>query len=193
MSDENEVLNNIFNKKVALRSFIKKELLKSYDSKFLGYKISEQLKLVIPKGTTVAAFLALQDEPSLDVFFTNSSYKFCLPRIENKDLQFYFINGGQKLIKNSLGILEPDAAHAERIGTEKIDVMIIPGLGYDRKFQRLGRGKGFYDRVLKNYKGLKIGITSAAQVLSDDIPCESHDVPMDLIVCEKFILKRFDA
>jgi 5-formyltetrahydrofolate cyclo-ligase len=62
---------------------------------------------------------------------------------------------------------------------------LIPGLGFDMKGGRLGRGKGFYDRYLENRSGLKIGVTWT-DLIFDNIPVESHDSRMDFIITEDF-------
>lgn len=62
---------------------------------------------------------------------------------------------------------------------------LVPGVGFSLKGQRLGRGKGFYDRFLENRKGIKIGLAWSGQ-LNENIPVESHDCHMDFIVTENF-------
>jgi 5-formyltetrahydrofolate cyclo-ligase len=69
----------------------------------------------------------------------------------------------------------------------------VPGLAFDRKLFRLGRGRGFYDRALANTSGLKIGLASVQQISNTDIDSEEHDCPMDVVVTEKYVLKRFRA
>jgi 5-formyltetrahydrofolate cyclo-ligase len=68
------------------------------------------------------------------------------------------------------------------------DVIIIPALAFDRNGYRLGRGKGFFDKYLETYQGVKIGVCSEMQIL-EDIGQESHDLPVDYIVTEKQIYK----
>lgn len=63
------------------------------------------------------------------------------------------------------------------------DICLIPGLGFSPKGERLGRGKGFYDRFLQSFSGLKIGLGFSEQV-RDEIPTEAHDVLLDMVVDE---------
>ena len=69
----------------------------------------------------------------------------------------------------------------------EIDLTIVPGVAFDRQHNRLGRGKGFYDRLLSTLDVPKIGICYDFQ-LKDQIPAEPFDRKMDLIITEKEIL-----
>ena len=60
---------------------------------------------------------------------------------------------------------------------------MVPAVAYDRKGNRLGRGKGFYDRLLKTTKATKIGVGYEFQ-LFDELPTEPHDVAMDIIITQ---------
>ena len=72
-----------------------------------------------------------------------------------------------------------------------IDIVIIPGLAFDRKGFRVGRGRGFYDRFLaqQDFQGVRCALCFQEQILTEDIPRESHDIPMDLIVTDKEIIR----
>ncbi len=67
------------------------------------------------------------------------------------------------------------------------DLLLVPGLGFSRTGERLGRGKGFYDKYLKNFNGLKIGICTREQIL-DQVPTENHDVKMDGLITDNEVL-----
>lgn len=62
---------------------------------------------------------------------------------------------------------------------------LIPGIAFDLKGSRLGRGKGFYDRYLNRHEIIKIGLCSSGQLL-EEIPVEAHDHRMNYIITEKF-------
>lgn len=63
--------------------------------------------------------------------------------------------------------------------------LFVPGVGFDLAGNRLGRGKGFYDRYFENANGIKIGIAWSGQ-MKENIPVESHDRHMDFIITENF-------
>lgn len=71
---------------------------------------------------------------------------------------------------------------------EEIDLFFVPGLAFDHQCRRLGRGAGFYDRVLSNSKALKIGVSWSVQVSAESLPEEDHDIRMDACVNEKFFI-----
>ncbi len=64
------------------------------------------------------------------------------------------------------------------------DILVIPGLAFTRDGHRLGRGKGYYDRYLADYKGLKTGICFQNQIF-ESVPHEEHDQLMDYVVTEE--------
>lgn len=66
------------------------------------------------------------------------------------------------------------------------DMILVPGLGFSKEGHRLGRGKGFYDRFLKNFEGLTVGVAFDEQIEAD-IPHEDHDVPVQYVVSESGI------
>ena len=71
---------------------------------------------------------------------------------------------------------------------EEIDLFFVPGLAFDHQCRRLGRGAGFYDRVLSGSKALKIGVSWSVQVSAEPLPEEEHDIWMDACVNEKFLM-----
>lgn len=77
------------------------------------------------------------------------------------------------------------------ISLARIDLVTVPGLAFDRRGYRLGRGKGFYDRFLaqKDFRGLPIALCFHEQILADLLPVESHDMPMNMIVTDQNILR----
>ena len=80
-------------------------------------------------------------------------------------------------------VREPSAGEA--ISLEKIDLVLVPGLAFDRRARRLGRGGGFYDRFLADLRRVShawiVGVAFDEQIASD-LPMEEHDIAMDAIV-----------
>lgn len=68
------------------------------------------------------------------------------------------------------------------------EVVLVPGLGFDQLGQRLGRGKGYYDRYLADKNVIKIGLCFQEQLV-DKIPTDSFDVKMDFIITDKEVLQ----
>ncbi len=89
---------------------------------------------------------------------------------------------------SGMGLREPDAGMALPLGM--IDMIVIPGLAFDRRGFRVGRGKGFYDRFLaqQEFTGSRCALCFHEQVQSVVVPCEPHDVPMNLIVTDQEVI-----
>ena len=83
----------------------------------------------------------------------------------------------EPFIKNSLNILEPE----NPIKIKEVDVFLVPGVAFTASGKRLGRGGGYYDKLLSKYPDtLKIGITFNERIMQD-LPTESHDISMDYV------------
>jgi len=90
-----------------------------------------------------------------------------------------------ELKKGKFGIPEP----AELVFAPKeLDLILVPGITFDRLGNRIGRGGGFYDRLLPQYRAVRIGVCFDFQCLQN-IPTEAHDCQMDLLVTNTKILK----
>ncbi|HEX3988778.1 MAG TPA: 5-formyltetrahydrofolate cyclo-ligase [Verrucomicrobiae bacterium] len=83
-------------------------------------------------------------------------------------------------VPGKFGISEP-GPHCEAWLLNALDLALVPGLGFDLAGRRLGRGKGFYDRLLSRIAGAKCGVALDQQILTE-IPAENHDVRMDFIL-----------
>lgn len=94
-----------------------------------------------------------------------------------------------KLIPSLFGILEPDKEQLLPIDPKKLEIVLVPGLAFDIHGNRVGYGKGYYDRFLihLNPNSLKIGLAYDFQLL-DEIPSNSYDIPVDIIVTDKRII-----
>ena len=88
--------------------------------------------------------------------------------------------------KNAFGVPEPKV-EKRPVSPQKIDMVIVPMLGFDRHGHRLGYGKGYYDRFLAQLRPdcPKIGICPELGRLQESIPSEPHDVPLDHIITEE--------
>ena len=87
--------------------------------------------------------------------------------------------------KGAFSVSEP--VNAKGVDVEKIDLILVPGIAFDKKGTRVGFGKGCYDRLLQNSSAIKVGFCYDFQ-LCEEIPSEQHDVTMDYIVTETRII-----
>ncbi len=133
-----------------------------------------------PTLRTVAAYSSLPGEVDLsEPILGRPDLFWVYPKITDDRLSFHH---GRNLTRGSFGILEPHANTPE-IPIGKIDAFLCPGLAFDPNGGRLGRGRGYYDRVLACARpdALKIGICFDFQLVPDTFS-EPHDIPMDEVI-----------
>jgi len=114
--------------------------------------------------------------------------KIALPKVVGDDMIFYLIEDMSDIVPGYKGIPEPvDTCEVyEPVGKE---VMLVPGVAFDRLLFRIGYGKGFYDRYLSKYrKIISIGLAYDFQIV-DSIPVESHDRGLSMVLTEKQVIK----
>ncbi|NLN42488.1 MAG: 5-formyltetrahydrofolate cyclo-ligase [Clostridiales bacterium] len=94
-----------------------------------------------------------------------------------------------ELVPSHFGLLEPKNDLIRPIKAETLEVVLVPGLAFDRKGNRLGYGKGYYDGFLKRVSPntLKIGLAYSFQVIKE-VPVDFMDVPLDIIITENEII-----
>lgn len=128
----------------------------------------------------ILMYHSLPDELSTHSFLKKWSDRknFFLPRVNGVDLDILPYDES-RLELGAFHIEEPTGENTVEIN--EIEVIIVPGIAYDSKGNRLGRGKGFYDRLLAETKATKIGIAYDFQIM-EEIPSEPHDISMDIII-----------
>ena len=103
-----------------------------------------------------------------------------LPVVKGNDLELRVFSGIQNMsIGEAYDIEEPVGETFTRIN--EIDIIIVPGVAFDKNNNRLGRGKAYYDKLLKQTDAFKVGICFDIQYL-ENVPVDQHDVKMDLVI-----------
>ena len=106
-----------------------------------------------------------------------------LPCVRGEELDIRYFEGKDKLCPGEgFAIPEPVGALFEDLA--QIDLILVPGVAFDASGNRLGRGKGYYDKILRQTDAYKLGVCFAFQLL-EQIPTEPHDVKMDRVVASK--------
>ncbi len=95
---------------------------------------------------------------------------------------------GQTPLKPGL-LSIPEPTEGSPVDRGLIDMILVPGLAFDRYGNRIGQGGGYYDRFLSGYKGIRVGIAFAVQVVPALSPAP-HDVPMDFLATETGVSPR---
>lgn len=105
-----------------------------------------------------------------------------LPVVRGGEMEAALFCGEELLHPNAFGVLEP-GREAPRVSPEELDLVLVPGLAFDREGFRLGFGKGYYDRFLSRTRAFRLGVAYSAQVV-EKLPREEGDLPMQALVTE---------
>lgn len=178
--------DNLRKKYLILRKSI---LDKDNKSKIIANKLINTKEYINAK--TIALYKNLDSEVNTNELIDYSlklNKVVILPKVINNDLYFYKYNIKDKLIKSNFGVLEPIDNINNLVNINNIDLIIIPGICFDKYKNRLGFGKGYYDRYLMNKNIKKIAICFDEQILKEDIiPTNKYDIKMDIIITDKNI------
>ncbi len=109
-----------------------------------------------------------------------------VPYLVEKDMKISRLRNLSELSMTEYGIMEPEKR--EDISKEDLEIVIVPGVVFDRKGNRIGSGLGYYDRFLKDTKAIKIALAFDFQVI-DKIEPTKEDIPVDIIITEKEVIR----
>ena len=142
---------------------------------------------IYQKAKVIALYKSMNNEVNTSRLINISleSKKVLLPKIIDNKMVFIEVNENTKYFKSSFGVMEPIG----KIYYGNIDLIIVPGVSFDEENNRLGFGMGYYDKYLSNKDIYKIGICFDKQIV-DVLPCELHDVKMDLVITENKVYKK---
>ncbi|MEI6279846.1 MAG: 5-formyltetrahydrofolate cyclo-ligase [Verrucomicrobiae bacterium] len=129
-------------------------------------------------ASRLGAFCALSDEPDVLNPWPEGK-RVALPRVEGDGFSLHWVTCREELVPGRFGILEPRQT-APPAGIS-FDLILVPGMAFDREGRRLGRGRGYYDRFLASATGLVAGVCFDDQ-LAPAVPHEPHDARMDAVI-----------
>ncbi len=137
----------------------------------------------------MAAYRAFGSEANPAPLFA-SPFRFCFPRMlagSDGEMAFHWVEHSQdeaEFLAGYRGILEP-RQQSPVVGPEQISICLVPMMAFDGLGGRLGRGKGYYDRFLRDFRGLRVGLAFECQFSADPLPMEAHDQRLHIVVTEK--------
>jgi len=109
--------------------------------------------------------------------------------LKKKCVHVSILSDFDDLVESTYGILEPRNDCRELISSKKIDMIIVPGLGFDPQGNRIGYGAGFYDTLLnKNKDPFKVALAFECQI-KENVPTGQNDMKMNVIITEKNIYR----
>ena len=135
------------------------------------------------RADVVGAYFAIGSEVMTELIIGRAKMlgkKIALPRVEEDKIAFYELQLTNTLVKGRFGIMEPPPYEP----MHKIDMLVVPGIAFDKKGNRVGYGKGFYDRLLASKRTkFSIGLAYSFQLV-ENLPYDLYDKRLDAIASE---------
>lgn len=184
MNDKSFLRKNM----IKIRDAIPEMIRKRKDEKIL-YKLFNLKSFT--NANSVLCYASVRSEVD-----TKDIISYCLreritlsmPKVNINSLQIYRIEKIDELQPATFDIPEPTILNdLRRINPTNIDVAIVPGIAFDLQKNRIGYGKGYYDKLLSKSVCLKIALCYEEQIV-DFIPTNNHDIKMDVIVTDERII-----
>lgn len=184
---------NLREQKQALRQAMQDARKRLSDRARRGRAIHERLLQLdaLAGASVVCSFVGFGDEVStkeLIAELLRRGQRVAVPRCRRDYLELYRIEGLNDLAPRTLGILEPTPAicadESRRLQPSDVTVFVVPGLAFTPTGNRLGYGRGYYDRTLEAAPSSKtIGIAFDVQIVSD-VPMDTYDRPVQYVTTE---------
>lgn len=144
------------------------------------------------RSDVIMVFLSLPkeiDTTSLVLRAWRDGKRVLAPKVnwdQRRMLPIEIVSLADNISEGAMGLREP--VEGSPFPIEQINLVIVPGLGFDCQGNRIGRGKGFYDRFLghEGWQGVSCGLALEDQVV-EHVPTGEHDVPVDMLVTDAAI------
>lgn len=182
--------------KKALRKDIQQQLTQlsndTYNSN--STRIQENL-MTLPQfqqatviGITISAFPEVETRKLIE-YMWQLGKRVAVPRCKPKthEMDFYIFTSFDELETVYMALLEPIPTRTTAVCADDIDLMIVPGIVFDRQGYRIGYGGGYYDRYLPTFHGATVALCFSSQIVAK-VPKDSYDYPIDRIVTEEEII-----
>ncbi len=131
-------------------------------------------------AATVLTYIAFHNELDLSALVAAlPGIEWVVPRVRGQELVLHAYHP-DRLVRHRFGMLEP-AADLPVVRPCHVDLVLVPGVAFDRRGGRLGFGGGYYDRLLPLTRALRVGVTYD-RCLADALPLDEHDQRVDWII-----------
>lgn len=178
-----------------------REMLKSHLKEMSPDAIQHQSELIIEHlkriytpetPSTIMLYMPMPSEVNvMDLLklWVETGQRVCVPVVDwdtRKMVAKQIQSIDQPMKKLKFGLQEPESGVV--VDPAEIDFIVVPGLGFDDKGARLGRGGGFYDRFLSKLpdEAIRCGVCFDCQMV-EQIPVEAHDIRMNLVVTDQHV------
>lgn len=181
---------------------MKNDLRKKYKQLRKGIQSKKELDTAIcmnflqsdlyKNADAVLCYSSLPDEISTDLIINQALSDgkiLALPVCtdSNGNMNFYIINSPDELALGSFSVMEPNKDICVPFGTSLSPVCVVPALCFDKKGYRIGYGKGYYDKFLKKFTSVSVGLCYNG-FIEDNLPCDEFDEKVDFIITQSNIL-----
>jgi len=161
-----------------------------FKSKEIQQKISLNPQFI--KSQNILCYISYGHEVSTHAFiqtYLHSEKHIMVPitKIRSRSLEISLLSSWQDLQSGPYGILEPIREKRMLIDPKEIDLILVPGVGFDEQGHRLGHGGGYYDWLLSKTQAYRMGLSFEFQMVTN-IPIEPHDQLLNCIITEKRVI-----
>lgn len=181
----------VVSEKGKIRDYIRqrKHTITDTDKAIDAQRVFDKIELMpeFEEAQTILLYWSMPDELPTHNFIVKWSKRkqILLPVVKDDDMLIKPFLNKEELKRSTYGVWEPDS---QKEYMNKIDLVIVPGIAFDKHKSRLGRGKGYYDRFFLNKGIIKIGVGFDFQLL-ETIPTQQFDIKMNKIITPSFSIE----
>lgn len=140
-----------------------------------AFQNAKNVMIYLPTGTEVDTSLLLS-------LCRKTGKKVFAPRVVNNEIMEAALIDERAFQKGAFGIWEPLGKPAD-----SLDLIFVPGVVFDKNRNRIGYGRGYYDRFLRNMDSVTVGLAFSCQIVPI-LPADAHDIKMDIVITEEGII-----
>jgi 5-formyltetrahydrofolate cyclo-ligase len=153
----------------------------------------ERLTRILSEGPweTICLYHPSDGEPDLRPLTSLLPAKaFYFPAVNRDEMGFFRVRPGEGFVPGAFGILEPEDRSSPLEAVGSAFAVCVPGVVFDRRGNRIGRGRGYYDRYFASIKrsNVKIGTAWSFQLSDVELALKPTDVRMDLLVTDEAVV-----
>lgn len=190
-NDDEFVRNSLLKKELRKRIQNKRNSLPIWDRKKRSKIIAEKFfgTAYYNNSNNILIFYPFRSEVDVTIIIRHAlknKKNIILPRIHDQELKLFYVDNLKKqLERGAYGIMEPIIGLCRPAKISDIDLVVVPGISFDKNLNRLGYGGGYYDKLLLHIpEGVKkIALCFDIQVV-DSIPVSEHDIKVDILITD---------
>lgn len=187
MNDKRKLREQTYQHSKALTPALHKTMQdKVYDHLFSSdiWKRSDKIAVTLATGREI------DTKPIIEKAWEQHK-QTAVPKVDpmKRSLHFYSIDSFRDLVEGFAGIMEPAQKEKQEWDKNDFDLVIVPGMVFDREGYRIGFGGGYYDRFLEDCRACTCSLAFDYQLI-EHVPREAHDIPVQAVITEKGVIYR---